>query len=107
MEAVDSYAEIRVEEGPAQISRRFGQRRLVVEANVRYRGRACYDDLLTVTTTAEMSGRARIRCEVRIVHADGRGEVAAGYTVHAFTDESGKPIRPPKWFLDALASSAR
>ena len=79
----------------------------VVEANVRYRGRACYDDLLTVTTTAEMSGRARIRCEVRIVHADGRGEVAAGYTVHAFTDESGKPIRPPKWFLDALVSSAR
>lgn len=78
----------------------------VVEANVRYRGRAHYDDLLTVIATAEMSGRARIRCEVRIVHADGRGEVAVGYTVHAFTDESGKPIRPPKWFLDALASSA-
>jgi cobalt-zinc-cadmium resistance protein CzcA len=30
-------AEIRVEEGPAQISREFGQRRLIVEANVRGR----------------------------------------------------------------------
>jgi cobalt-zinc-cadmium resistance protein CzcA len=30
-------AEIRIEEGPAQISREFGQRRLVVEANVRGR----------------------------------------------------------------------
>lgn len=79
----------------------------VVEAHVEYRGRARYDDLLTVITTAQMIGRARIRCDVRIVHADGVSEVAVGYTVHAFTDESGKPIRPPKWFLDALASSAR
>lgn len=74
----------------------------VVEAHVNYRSRARYDDLLTVTTTAEMSGKARIRCDVRIAHADGQGAVADGYTIHAFTDKAGKPIRPPEWLLEAL-----
>ena len=74
----------------------------VVEAHVFYRGRAGYDDLLTVTTTIEMAGKARIRCDVKIVHADGRGDVAEGYTVHAFIDQAAKLIRPPEWLLEAL-----
>ena len=79
----------------------------VIEAHVTYRGQARYDDLLRMTTTARMSGKARIRCDVRIVHADSGAEVAAGYTVHAFTDQAARPIRPPKWFLDALKSVER
>jgi acyl-CoA thioester hydrolase len=77
----------------------------VVESHVRYRGRARYDDLLRMTTTAEMAGRARIRCDVHIAHADGRGDVAEGYTVHAFVGADGRPIRPPAWFLEALAGA--
>ena len=40
--------------------------------------------------------------EVRIVHAASGRPVACGYTVHAFTDSAGKPVRPPGWFLSAV-----
>jgi acyl-CoA thioester hydrolase len=72
----------------------------LVEAHVEYLGRACYDDLLEMDTSAQMCGRARLRSEVAIVQAASRLPVARGYTIHAFTDRRGKVIRPPAWFLD-------
>ena len=76
----------------------------LVEAHVEYLGRARYDDELEVTTSAAMSGKARVRFDVDIRHANGR-PVARGYTVHAVVGPAGKPIRPPGWFLDALGRS--
>lgn len=76
----------------------------VVEAHVEYLARARYDDLLEIRTTANMSGKASVRFEVRIALADGEaeGEIATGYTVHAVTGPSGKPIRAPGWLVEAL-----
>ena len=74
----------------------------LIEAHVQYLGRARYDDLLEMTTSAAMSGKARLRCDVHIVHANGRADVVKGYTVHAFTNPSGRPIRPPAWFIEKL-----
>ncbi len=74
----------------------------VAEAHVKYLGRAGYDDLLEIITTAQMAGRARLRCDARITRAADAAPVAEGYTVHAFTDPAGKPIRPPEWFLQVL-----
>lgn len=74
----------------------------LVEAHVEFLGRARYDDLLTMTTRMQPAGRARVRMEERIVHAATGKPVAGGYTIHAFTDAAGKPIRPPAWFLSAL-----
>ena len=78
----------------------------LVEAHVEFLGRARYDDEMRLTTTAAMCGRARVRFDVDIAHADGGGRIARGYTVHALTDPAGRPIRPPAWFLDALAGPA-
>ncbi len=72
----------------------------LVEAHVEFLGRARYDDPLEITTTATPEGRARLRCHVQILHATPRHPVARGYTVHAYVDRTGKPIRPPNWFLD-------
>lgn len=74
----------------------------LVEAHVEYRGRARYDDLLTLTTSAGLSGKARLRFDVRIVNAQTGAAVAEGYTVHAITDPAGRPIRPPAWFVEVL-----
>ena len=74
----------------------------VAEAHVRYLGRATYDDLLEMTTTAAMAGRARLRCDARIAHADGGAPVAEGYTIHAFVDAAGRAVRPPEWFTKHL-----
>ena len=77
----------------------------VVEAHIEYLGRARYDDLLTVTASAALSGKARLRFDIRIVQADGGAAVASGYTVHAFADASGRAARPPEWFTQALAGT--
>ena len=70
----------------------------VVEAHAKFLGRAKYDDLLEITTTAYLSGEAKV---VNIASGEA---VVEGHTVHAFTDAAGRPIRPPTWFTDALAN---
>jgi acyl-CoA thioester hydrolase len=75
----------------------------VVEAHVEYLGRATYDDHLKLTGSAAMAGKARIRFDITIEHANGGAAVARGYTVHAVTDPTGKPVRAPDWLTDALA----
>lgn len=78
----------------------------VNEAHVEYVGRAQYDDLLSMTSTISMAGRARVRFDVEIVQADSGRPVCRGYTIHAVTDAAGKPIRPPKWLLELVAPKA-
>ena len=75
----------------------------LVEAHVEYLGRAQYDDELQMTVAARMSGKARARFDVEIVQAADESPVARGYTVHAVTGPSGRPIRPPAWFAAAFA----
>ena len=74
----------------------------LVEAHVEYLGRARYDDLLQMTTRVHFEGRARLRCDVEVIRAEGGRRVVRGYTVHAFTDAAGKPQRPPGWFIELL-----
>jgi acyl-CoA thioester hydrolase len=78
----------------------------VVEAHVEYRGRARYDDLLRMTSRAAFVGKVRLRIDVEIVHAEGGAPVTRGYTVHAFTDPAGKPMRPPAWLTELFERQA-
>jgi acyl-CoA thioester hydrolase len=75
----------------------------LVEAFVRYLGRARYDDLLRLRTSVHLEGRARLRFEVDITQAQSGQPVARGHTIHAVTDARGKPMRPPAWLLEKLA----
>ena len=78
----------------------------LVEAHLEFQGGARYDDLLDIATSVELSGRAKLRFEVRITqHTNGK-PVVRGYTIHAFTDADGKPIRPPAWFLELLQKAS-
>jgi acyl-CoA thioester hydrolase len=78
----------------------------LVEAHLEFLGGARYDDLLEIISTVDLSGRAKLRFEVQIHNVENRKPVVRGYTVHAFTDRQGKPIRPPPWFLEMLARAA-
>jgi len=78
----------------------------LVEAHLEFQGGARYDDLLDIATSVEISGRAKLRFDVQInQNANGR-PVVRGYTVHAFADADGKPMRPPRWFLELLHKTA-
>lgn len=78
----------------------------LVEAHLEFQGGARYDDLLSITSTVELSGRAKLRFEVQIDQSDSGKPVVRGYTVHAFMDTEGRAIRPPGWFVELLETAA-
>jgi len=78
----------------------------VVESHVEYLGRARYDDLLKLTCKGSLLGKARVRVDAHIAQAEGGAPVARGYTIHAVTDPSGKPIRPPPWVAALFADNS-
>jgi acyl-CoA thioester hydrolase len=72
----------------------------LVEAHVEYAGPAKYDDELKLITRGKMIGRVRLRFDVAIENATTGQAVCHGYTIHAITDPTGKPIRPPEWLKE-------
>lgn len=73
----------------------------VVEAHINYLGKARYDDLIRITTTAELIGRVKIKFKAQIhnISADGK-KIVEGYTIHAFLNSEGRPIKPPSWIAE-------
>jgi acyl-CoA thioester hydrolase len=78
----------------------------LVEAHLEFKGGARYDDLLEIKSSAGRLGHARFRFDVEISQQTTRHPVVSGYTVHAFVDPSGKPIRPPRWLLDMIRKAS-
>ncbi|QDU32077.1 Thioesterase superfamily protein [Poriferisphaera corsica] len=77
----------------------------VIEARIFYKGRANYDDLLDITATLTLEGRARLRAAVTITRPDHDGaSVAEGYTIHALANPAGRPVRPPQWVTDLFTN---
>ncbi|MBQ6471031.1 MAG: acyl-CoA thioesterase [Victivallales bacterium] len=70
----------------------------VVEAGVRYRRPARYDDLLVIEAVCTASKGVRMRVENRVL----RGEelLVEGFTVHAFMElRTGRPTKPNQELL--------
>lgn len=65
----------------------------VIEAHVRYRQAAKYDDLLLIETTICEVRAASMRFDYRLFRNEEL--LADGYTVHACIDGSGRPVRFP------------
>ena len=70
----------------------------IIEANLKFKGRAGYDDLLNIETVCSREGRIRLKFESVITMAETGLPVAEGFTIHALTTPEGKPIRVPEWF---------
>lgn len=75
-----------------------GRGLVVVEALVRYRRPAFFDDELTLHTTLAELGKVALRFDYEVFR-DGE-QLATGYTRHACVDlASGKPVRMPEELL--------
>ena len=84
--------------------RETGLESLVLEAHVRYRRPAHFDDRLKIhTRVGELRG-ARFRFDYEITH-DGE-VIADGWTAHACVDaQTLRPTRIPQALADALATA--
>lgn len=68
----------------------------VVEAHCEYRASARYDDDLEIRTTGTLLSPVRLRFDYQVVRVgDQTAALAAGHTVHATLDASGRPRRLP------------
>ena len=67
----------------------------VIEAHCDYRLPARYDDELEIRTRGELVTPVRVRFLYDVVRRADGVTTAAGYTVHASTDLTGRPTRLP------------
>lgn len=72
----------------------------VVEIQMKYRRPATYDDTITIKTIMKEKAFAKIRLDYELYK---KGElIATGYSIHAFVNKLGHPIKAPRQFTEAL-----
>ena len=88
---------------PYRVLEQQGFRLPVLEVSAKYFRPALYDDTLTIVTRMPDKPLLRIRLEYEV----RRGEelLATGFTVHAFIDREGKPVRPPASVVAVMAKA--
>lgn len=74
----------------------------VIEAWCRYHKPARYDELLIVRTRLSELPKVRLRLDCEVFRHEPREILVEGYTVHAFLNSAGQPVRAPKAFLEIL-----
>ena len=72
----------------------------VLEVRLRFRSPAYFDDRLTIACLIKEKPKIRFNIEYEVLR--GKTLLATGSSAHVFIDKSGKPIRPPTPFLDAM-----
>lgn len=72
----------------------------VLEVGLRYLRPAKYDDTVVVTTVMREKTTLRIRMDYELHRGDEL--LATAFTVHAFIDRAGKPVRPPAAFAELV-----
>lgn len=82
-----------------------GYRLPVLEVGVKYLRPAVYDDTLTVITRLHEKPLLRIRLEYEVRRGDEL--LATGFTVHAFIDRQGRPVRPPASAVTVFSAAFR
>jgi len=76
----------------------------LIEANLKYKKPAVYDDLLDIESTVSTLYSAKVHIEYKIKHHETGDLICEGFTSHMFIySESKKPTRPPKIYLEKLA----
>mgnify|MGYP001989377625 FL=1 len=74
----------------------------VLQSHCEHKSSATFDDILTIRTIIQTMPTARFRIDYKVFKEAKAEIVAEGYTVHAFINRDGHPVRPPKIILDVL-----
>ncbi len=75
----------------------------LIEANVKYKNPAYYDDVLEIEASVKELYSPRVRIEYVIRRKETKELIAEGYTTHIFIKaDTKKAVRPPQIYIDAL-----
>ena len=74
----------------------------VLEIGIKYFKPAFFDDELNIFAEFSELNKARFRINYKVKKDDKF--IAEGFSVHAFMNAQGRPIRPPEFFRNQLKS---
>ena len=75
----------------------------VLEAYVKYRQPAYYDDVLVVKSFLKKNPDLKVHIDYEILRKNSTDLIAEGFTIHAFIDKRNKKVtRPPDFFVKAI-----
>jgi len=75
----------------------------LIEANLKYKKPAVYDDLLDIEATVNSPNSAKVHIEYKITNHETGDIICEGFTSHMFIhSKSKKPTRPPKIYVEKL-----
>ena len=77
----------------------------VITSHCDYKIGANFEDILLVNTTINNPPKATMRIDYEIYRSSNNELLVTGYTIHAFTDQSGKAVKPPKGLVEALKTN--
>ena len=77
----------------------------VSEVYCKFINSARYDDLIIIEAGVDGSMRAGIKFTYRILRKADEAELVRGFTTHAYTDDNGRVVRPPRFIKDMLAEN--
>jgi acyl-CoA thioester hydrolase len=72
----------------------------VIDLGMKFFRPAVYDDIVTVISRLKERPLLRIRLDYDVMR--GSELLVTGFTVHAFINKSGEPVRPPAIFADKM-----
>jgi acyl-CoA thioester hydrolase len=75
----------------------------LIEANLKYKKPAVYDDLLDIEATVSSPNSAKVHIEYRITNHDTGDFICKGFTTHMFINgETKRPTKPPQIYVEKL-----
>ena len=77
----------------------------VSEVKCKYHTPARYDDVLVIQASLNTGFRAGMQFDYAITSQDGSVTHTTGYTRHAFVNDQGKVVRPPKFIRDMIGQA--
>ena len=76
----------------------------LIEAGLKYKNPAHYDDVLLVGTSIKELYSAKVHIEYEIIREGDDKLIATGFTTHMFIrTENKKPAKPPQIYIEALS----
>ena len=74
----------------------------VITRHCDYKVGANFEDTLVINTIIKDQPRSRLRIDYEIYRDNSDEVLVSGYTLHAFTDKTGKAVKPPKQLVETL-----
>ena len=74
----------------------------VIDAYAKYLKNCTFEDEIIIESIVEKIPMSRLKILYNVKRKKDRVLIVQGYTIHVFLNAIGKPIRPPKFFIDKV-----